>query len=80
MADFLLIYQGGDPTWMETAKPEDVQATMQAWGDWFKVLEASGNISPERIRKIKDFGLDVVSAGGLIHQAVWADLSMKIRP
>lgn len=42
------------------------------------VLEASGNITPERIGRIKDFGLDVVSAGGLIHQARWADLSMKL--
>ena len=42
------------------------------------VLEASGNITPERIAGIKDLGLDVVSAGGLIHQAVWADLSMKV--
>jgi nicotinate-nucleotide pyrophosphorylase (carboxylating) len=42
------------------------------------VLEASGNITPERIARIKDFGLDVVSAGGLIHQATWVDLSLKI--
>ncbi len=43
------------------------------------VLEASGNMSPERIAAIRDFGLDLVSAGGLVHQAVWADLSMKVR-
>jgi nicotinate-nucleotide pyrophosphorylase (carboxylating) len=41
------------------------------------VLEASGNMNPERIARIKGFGLDYVSAGGLIHQARWADLSMK---
>ncbi|MFK7928514.1 MAG: carboxylating nicotinate-nucleotide diphosphorylase [Myxococcota bacterium] len=43
------------------------------------VLEASGNITPERIARIRDFGLDVVSSGGLIHQAVWVDLSMDLR-
>lgn len=43
------------------------------------VLEASGNITPERVAAIKDIGLDVVSAGGLVHQARWADLSLKIR-
>lgn len=43
------------------------------------VLEASGNITPERIGRIRDFGLDVVSSGGLIHQAVWVDLSMDLR-
>ena len=26
----------------------------------------------------KDLGLDVVSAGGLIHQATWIDLSMNL--
>ncbi|MFT7520841.1 MAG: nicotinate-nucleotide pyrophosphorylase (carboxylating) [Kiritimatiellia bacterium] len=43
------------------------------------LLEASGNMSPERIEGIRDLGLDVVSAGGLIHQAVWVDLSMRIQ-
>ena len=42
------------------------------------VLEASGNINPQRIERIKNVGLDVISAGGLIHQARWVDLSMKI--
>ena len=42
------------------------------------ILEASGNMNPERITAIKDIGLDVISAGGLIHQATWVDLSMKI--
>lgn len=42
------------------------------------ILEASGNITPERIARIKHLDLDLVSAGGLIHQARWADLSMKI--
>jgi nicotinate-nucleotide pyrophosphorylase len=43
------------------------------------VLEASGNMTPERIARIRGFGLDLVSAGGLVHHAVWADLSLKLR-
>jgi len=45
------------------------------------VLEASGNITPERVRGMAERGLDLdlVSSGGLIHQARWVDLSMKIR-
>ncbi|MEQ1572085.1 MAG: carboxylating nicotinate-nucleotide diphosphorylase [Myxococcota bacterium] len=43
------------------------------------LLEASGNMTPERISRIASFGLDLVSAGGLIHQARWADLSLKVR-
>ena len=42
------------------------------------LIEASGNMTGERIRRIQHLGIDVVSMGGLIHQATWADLSMKI--
>ena len=43
MADYLLIYKGGDPTWRE--KPaEQIEAAMQAWGLWFKQLESTGNL------------------------------------
>lgn len=42
------------------------------------LLEASGNMNRERLLRIQDFGIDVVSMGGLIHQARWADLSMKM--
>lgn len=42
------------------------------------LLEASGNMTPERIHAIQDLGLDMVSAGGLIHQARWVDLSMGL--
>ncbi len=41
-------------------------------------LEASGNMTLERLRRIADLGLDVVSMGGLIHQATWADLSLQV--
>ena len=43
-------------------------------------LEASGNMTAERIARIAGFGLDFVSMGGLVHQARWADLSMRIDP
>ena len=44
MTDFLLIFQNGDPTWMEKRTPEQLQASMQEWAEWFKRLEASGNL------------------------------------
>jgi hypothetical protein len=44
MTDFLLIFQNGDPNWMEGRSPEEIQRGMQAWGEWFKRLEASGNL------------------------------------
>ena len=43
------------------------------------LLEASGNMTKERILEIEDIGVDIVSMGGLIHQATWSDLSLKIR-
>lgn len=42
------------------------------------VLEASGNMTPERIARIAAIGLDLVSAGGLVHQARWVDLSLEV--
>lgn len=44
MADFLLIYEGGDKNWMNTATPEEIQEVMGQWGAWFEELEASGNL------------------------------------
>lgn len=43
MADYLLIYEGGDHAWMDRS-PEEVQAGMQAWGAWFQELERSGHL------------------------------------
>ena len=42
------------------------------------LLEASGNMTPDRLPVLADMGLDRVSMGGLIHQARWVDLSMRV--
>jgi nicotinate-nucleotide pyrophosphorylase (carboxylating) len=52
----------------------------RAGGGQRVVLEASGNMTAGRISQIAGIGLDFVSMGGLIHQARWADLSMRIDP
>lgn len=44
------------------------------------LLEASGNMTAERIARIRVIGVDCVSMGGLVHQSRWADLSMRIDP
>ena len=41
-------------------------------------VEASGNITLENIDRFVDVGVDAVSTGSLIHQAVWLDFSMKM--
>jgi nicotinate-nucleotide pyrophosphorylase (carboxylating) len=44
------------------------------------LLEASGNMTAERVAAIRDVGVDLVSVGGLIHQARWVDLSLRLEP
>ncbi|WP_104750378.1 carboxylating nicotinate-nucleotide diphosphorylase [Helicobacter cynogastricus] len=42
------------------------------------LLEASGNITQENILAYAQSGVDAISSGALIHQAVWVDMSMKL--
>lgn len=42
------------------------------------LLEASGNITENNVLKYAKSGVDAISIGSLIHQAVWLDLSLKI--
>jgi nicotinate-nucleotide pyrophosphorylase (carboxylating) len=42
------------------------------------LLEASGNITEQTILEYAQSGVDAISSGSLIHQAVWLDFSMKI--
>lgn len=44
MNDYLLLYEGGDKSWMENATKEEVEGVMAQWGAWFQELEASGNL------------------------------------
>lgn len=43
MNDYVLLYQGGDPTWTERG-PEEIEAVMAEWRRWLENLEASGNL------------------------------------
>jgi nicotinate-nucleotide pyrophosphorylase (carboxylating) len=42
------------------------------------LIEASGNITEKTIYMYAQSGVDAISSGSLIHQAVWLDFSMKI--
>jgi nicotinate-nucleotide pyrophosphorylase (carboxylating) len=42
--------------------------------------EASGGITPERVREVADLGVDFIAMGCLTHSAPAVDLSMDIRP
>jgi len=39
MNDFMLIYKGGDPKWMENTSKEEMAASMEQWGAWMSMLE-----------------------------------------
>jgi nicotinate-nucleotide pyrophosphorylase (carboxylating) len=42
------------------------------------LLEASGNMSLERVREVAETGVDFISVGALTHSAAAADLSMAL--
>ncbi len=39
MKDFMLIYKGGDPEWMQKATQEEMAASMARWGAWMSALQ-----------------------------------------
>lgn len=41
MADYLIVYQGGNTDWTKQP-PEQIRAAMEQWATWFKELEAKG--------------------------------------
>lgn len=76
-ADVVLLDNMDDGTLREAVA---MRAAHRAAGGQPVVLEASGNMTAERIARLGSVGLDFVSMGGLVHQARWADLSMRIDP
>ena len=41
MSDYLVLYEGGNLTWMDKSADE-IQKAMEQWGAWFKRLEQEG--------------------------------------
>lgn len=42
------------------------------------LIEASGGMTLDRVKDVASTGVDIISAGALIHSAVWANISMDI--
>lgn len=42
------------------------------------LIEASGGMILDRVREVAATGVDIISAGALIHSSVWANISMDI--
>lgn len=71
------IEAGADVVMLDNMTDEQLQEAISI-NQGRVLLEASGNMNRERILAIQDFGINIISMGGLIHQATWADLSMRI--
>ncbi len=59
---------------MDNARIQEVLAELGGRAQF----EVSGNVGRERLAHLATLGVDLVSMGGLIHQAPWVDLSMKL--
>ncbi len=68
---------GADAVLLDNMSDDQLLAAVQL-ADGQLILEASGNMDAERIGKLAESGLDMVSMGGLIHQARWSDLSLRV--
>jgi nicotinate-nucleotide pyrophosphorylase (carboxylating) len=71
---------GADIVMCDNMSHDDIRAVVAYKNSYFPhvLLEASGNITKENIVEYAKTGVDAISSGSLIHQAVWLDFSMKI--
>jgi nicotinate-nucleotide pyrophosphorylase (carboxylating) len=70
---------GGDIIMCDNMTPEQIVQVVKFRDENFPhiLLEASGDITLETIRKYAQTGVDAISSGSIIHQATWLDFSMK---
>ncbi len=71
------ISAGADAVLLDNMGDDAVRAAARL-ADGRVLLEASGNMSAARAASLADSGIDQVSMGGLIHQARWVDLSLRV--
>ncbi|WP_104733349.1 carboxylating nicotinate-nucleotide diphosphorylase [Helicobacter felis] len=71
---------GADIVMCDNMSAQDIQKVVAYRNAHYPLvlLEASGNITQENILTYAQSGVDAISSGALIHQAVWVDMSMKL--
>lgn len=71
---------GADMVMCDNMSIEDIKETVSYRNQKFPhiLLEASGNITKDNVLDYAKTGVDAISSGSLIHQAVWLDFSMRI--
>jgi nicotinate-nucleotide pyrophosphorylase (carboxylating) len=71
------IESGADALLLDNMSPETVQQIVHLYGSR-AILECSGNITLESIRRYAETGIHVISIGALTHSVVAADISLNI--
>ena len=68
---------GADVVMLDNMSVEDMREAVEV-AKGMAIIEASGNVTIERVRDIAETGVDLISVGALTHSALAADISMKI--
>jgi nicotinate-nucleotide pyrophosphorylase (carboxylating) len=72
---------GADIVMCDNMDFKEIKKVVEFRNKHFKtvLLEASGNVILENIKKYIETGVDAISSGAIIHQATFKDFSMKIK-
>lgn len=63
---------------MDIQMMQEAVSIIREYRDRNILIEASGGMNPDRVREVASTGVDIISAGALIHSAVWANISMDV--
>lgn len=76
----IAMQSGVDIVMCDNMKPEEIKEVVAFRNEFCPnvLLEGSGRISKETMLDYATSGVDAISIGSLIHQAIWPDMSMKM--
>ena len=69
---------GADVIMLDNMSMEDMEKAVKLCGKK-ALIEASGNVTLENVRRIAETGVDLISTGSITHSAPAADISMRIK-
>lgn len=70
---------GADVIMLDNMDPDLIRSAVKMVNGRCPV-EVSGRVKPEDLSRLAGTGIDIISAGGMTHGAVFVDISMKIKP
>jgi len=70
---------GADAILLDNMDADEIKAAVKMVGG-LAILEASGGITLENVRRIAETGVDVISVGAITHSAPSLDISLEIEP